>query len=163
MNIFISSDLHLGHKNAVKWREGFNSSAHHDAVILQNHIEILDKRKIWICCGDVAFTKEALESLKQIVCHKKILILGNHCTERGLTVVDFMEVFDEIHGLKSGTYNGKKYWLSHAPIHPNELRGKVNIHGHSHKDVMGDDRYINVCLEHTNYRPVYIGDLLKCT
>lgn len=45
MNIFISSDLHLGHKNAVKWREGFNSPDHHDSVILQNHIEVLDKRK----------------------------------------------------------------------------------------------------------------------
>lgn len=54
----------------------------------------------------------------------------------------------------------KKSWLSHAPIHPAELRGKINIHGHVHDATITDEnglpdlRYFNVSLENTGGRPI---------
>lgn len=71
-------------------------------------------------------------------------------------------MFDSIHSM----VNYKGFWLTHAPIHPCELRGKRNIHGHVHdnsvKRGMGlDERYINACLEVNNFKPVKFQDILK--
>ena len=57
----------------------------------------------------------------------------------------------------------KGAWLSHAPIHPAELRGKINIHGHVHYanvlDETGklDNRYFNVSLENTGGCPIALN------
>ena len=48
----------------------------------------------------------------------------------------------------------KGFWLSHCPIHPNELRDKPNIHGHVHQKTIKDRRYINVCVEALNGTPI---------
>ena len=79
--VMVSSDLHLGHRNVTRWRKNFASVEEHDAHIIRTHVENLTKRDIWVCLGDVCFDKEKLHLLKQINCEKKILILGNHCTE----------------------------------------------------------------------------------
>ncbi|MGL5564257.1 MAG: hypothetical protein ACRDC4_00820 [Plesiomonas sp.] len=161
---YFSSDWHLGHKNILRWRPQFKSIGEHDNLIIDNHKKILTKRDILIVCGDVAFTKESLNRITEIQCAKKILILGNHCTEgRGdITLEDLMYVFDEIHSMKKGSYQKVGFWITHCPMHPSELRGKpFNIHGHTHSVVIDDPQYINVCLEQTNYEPVWVEDLLK--
>lgn len=84
-----------------------------------------------------------------------MLILGNHDTDRKLSINDLVYVYDEIHSL----YKHKEFWLSHAPIHSDELRGKINIHGHTHEHCIDDDRYINVCVEQF-HKPVSI-DVLR--
>jgi calcineurin-like phosphoesterase family protein len=81
-----------------------------------------------------------LPLLRNIKAEKKVLVLGNHDI---LTTQEYLSVFDEVQGLV------KKYgmWISHAPVHPNELRGKYNVHGHVHYASIEDDRYFNVCPE----------------
>lgn len=82
---------------------------------------------------------------------KKILICGNHDLDRQVNKMsDLVEVYDDVYSL----HKYKGYWLSHAPIHPDELRGKNNIHGHTHRHLMTDqegevdDRYINCCMDY---------------
>ncbi len=88
----------------------------------------------------------------------KAVITGN-CTTPKIKMKHLVDVYDKVFSLLS--YKG--HWLSHAPIHPMELRGKKNIHGHCHpylmtKEVYGetvvDDRYINVCVEYVGYTPI---------
>ena len=81
------------------------------------------------------------------------LILGNHDTDNAYRLANvgrMVEMFDAVHGLKS-QYG---FWISHAPMHPAELRGKPNIHGHVHFATVPDDNYINVCCENVDYRPI---------
>lgn len=155
----VSSDLHIGHRNVVKWRPNFSSVEEHDEYIINSHIRNIDKRDVWVCLGDVCFDRDKLHLLNQINCEKKVLILGNHCTEH-LSIMDLLEVFDEIHSMKKGSYKGVRYWLSHAPIHPEELRERINIHGHCHERCIDGSQYLNACLEHTNYEPIWMEDLL---
>ncbi len=54
----------------------------------------------------------------------------------------------------------KNFWLSHAPVHPGELSGKKNLHGHTHFELMGDPRYINVCVEYAK-SPVRLEDIMS--
>jgi calcineurin-like phosphoesterase family protein len=82
----------------------------------------------------------------------KHLILGNHDE---FTLETYKPYFNKIHGFVR--YKGM--WLSHAPIHPQELRGKVNVHGHNHKNVIPDERYICVSVEQVNGKPKSLDEI----
>lgn len=123
--VYFLSDLHLGHKNICKFRPGFTSVEEHNALIKENYHKRVTKRDTVYFLGDVAFDAESLADVKTWAGAKKILIAGNHCLDH-FSMKDLVEAYDEVYSLKKY----KEFWLSHAPIHPDELRGKINIHGH---------------------------------
>ena len=57
-------------------------------------------------------------------------------------------------------YSHKNMWISHYPIHPQELRSRIlSVHGHLHNDIIKIDgkpdyRYFNVNLDNNNFKPV---------
>ena len=52
-------------------------------------------------------------------------------------------------------------WISHAPIHPKELRDKfLNVHGHLHQHSLNDPHYFNVNIDANDYEFVEL-DALK--
>ena len=82
--------------------------------------------------------------------------MGNHENQFGeFRTEQLWDVFTKVHAL----HTRKGCWLSHAPIHPEELRGKFNIHGHVHDNTLQDPRYANVSLENCNYTPVDFQDI----
>lgn len=92
----------------------------------------------------------------------KYLVRGNHDTK--FTTEEWLKHFKRVESLVS--YKG--YWLSHAPIHPYELRGKGNIHGHVHQNSIldydsgapeWDRRYINVCVEAVRETPISFDNI----
>lgn len=160
----ITSDLHLGHNNIHKFRDGFCSAEHHHDVMFENLAMNIKKRDSLILLGDIAFDKYWLNEIKKIKCVKKTLILGNHDTENGIKFSDFAGVYDEVHSL----YARRNVWFSHCPIHSHQFRGKIlNIHGHLHGKLVRtelfdkDDRYLNACVEHTKYMPISFADLIE--
>lgn len=152
---YFMGDAHLGHKNIHTYR-GMESSEEHDALIKENYHSVVSKRDHVIFMGDTCFTKAALDELATWPAQKKTLILGNHDLERDVTMRDLLAVYDSIHGFKK--YKG--FWLSHAPIHPDELRGKCNIHGHVHSKSVNDHRYYNTSMENIDMKPISI-DVLR--
>jgi calcineurin-like phosphoesterase family protein len=149
-NVHFLGDLHLDHKNVCKFRDTFESVTHHNDVIKDNYHKVVTKRDKVFFMGDVAFSKESLQDLKSWSADRKVLILGNHDLERGVTMKELCDVYDEIYSL----YKYKEFWLSHAPIHQLELRGKFNIHGHVHYKSIPCGEYINVSMENINYTPI---------
>ena len=156
-NVWFLSDLHGGHKNICKFRTEFSSEEEHWNVIKENYHSVVTKRDHVYFLGDVCFTQERLDDLATWTAEKKILILGNHCSSEKIHIRELVKVFDDIHSL----FKYKGMWLSHAPLHPDELRGKVNVHGNCHYHQVGDPRYLNVCLEHTNYKPISLESVKK--
>lgn len=172
----ITSDLHLGHKNAYKWRTQFDSPEHHDEYIFERLASNVNKRDTLVIVGDAAFTEFWNEQIGLIKCKKKVLIPGNHCTEY-VHMSKLVESYDQIHAL----WSKKNCWFSHCPIHYQEMRGKIlNIHGHLHANQVWkegweldehniaigekcelDTRYFNVCLEHTDYKPIDFQEIKK--
>ena len=153
---YFTSDWHLGHKNISKYRTKFKTMQENDEHFINEFNKIIKKRDAVFFLGDIAFDEEALEKLKLLNhCHKKILYLGNHDY---LHAEKYLEVFDEVYGIRSY----KSYWLSHCPIHPQELRNrKGNIHGHLHDSVLEDPdhRYFDVSPEKNNYSLVDYEDI----
>lgn len=153
--IYLLSDLHLGHKNITSFRPQFTSAEEHDEYILEG-LSRLSKYDTLILPGDIAFTEEAAARLGTLRCNLE-LYLGNHDYTANLLSKFLRKGKYIIHGFQSR----KGYWLGHYPIHPQEMRNRRgNIHGHLHcahitdEDGIPDSRYINVCCEYTDYKPI---------
>jgi calcineurin-like phosphoesterase family protein len=173
-NVYFISDLHLGHEGALKWARDFREGKdihEHDQILMDKINSVVTKRDTLYVLGDVTFRNNHLFYMHQIPC-RMILVRGNH---DNLSTKEYLSVFDEVHGLIK--YKG--FWLSHAPIHPHELRGSKNIHGHVHihgvmnkprqgTDVlppeiardMWDRNYISVCAEAYNGYPIPFQDII---
>lgn len=154
-NVWFCSDLHLDHENIAKFRKHVSSPKHNEELIFAAWESYVKKKDIVWVLGDACFSKASLERLGKLKGIKR-LVRGNH--DNYCTTQELLEVFQEVEGLVR--YKG--FWLSHAPVHPDELRGKVNLHGHVHYETvvrevydkdgdverrMTDPRYLNCCVE----------------
>lgn len=156
---YFLSDLHLDHQGITKFRSGFESTEHHNAVIKENYHKVVRPNDTVIFGGDVAFSPVAIQDLKSWS-GTKHLVLGNHdhseYKKRGVSLDMLREVFgDNIFGF----YRKYGYWLSHCPIHSDELRGRMNVHGHLHSNLIDDPRYLNICMEHIDYTPISLEQI----
>ena len=147
------SDLHLGHKSILKFsptRGGTDVQSHSEWIVYQWNSVVKRNDYVWVL-GDVCFDKMHMHYLKQLR-GQKVMLWGNHDK---FSLNRYHEYFHLVYGFRS-KYG---YWISHPPIHPNELRNRNNIHGHVHmNNVMDagviDPRYVNVCVEAIDGQPI---------
>ena len=164
-NVFFISDLHLGHKNILKFsptRGGTDMQSHSEWLVDQWNSVVTKQDLVWVL-GDVCFDIKHMAYLKKMR-GTKHLILGNHDL---FSLQVYSEYFNKIHGFKKY----KNVWLSHAPIHAGSLRGIANIHGHLHQgkvtmfnlqgELVLDPRYHNVSVEQLNGVPVSLERLFE--
>ncbi|SOK58536.1 Phosphoesterase [Yersinia phage fHe-Yen9-04] len=135
------ADTHMGHRNIWKFRPVFESTLHNDLYFQYVLAEICTKRDSMFFLGDILFDEKYLPFIKELP-GTKILVLGNHCTEY-ISTKKLCDAFDEVHSM----IRYKEFWLTHAPIHPDELREKKNIHGHVHTESINDFNYLNVSVD----------------
>ena len=152
--VFFISDLHFGHRNICKYRPQFKNPAEHDEFIVSNWNEVVNKQKyiVWVL-GDFCI-KNKLYDFDRLISRLNgniNLITGNHC---------WMPAYKHNKiNLMPGLVSKYGFWLSHCPIHTEELRGKKNIHGHVHNKTLDDERYINVCVENVDYKPINLDEI----
>ncbi|AQW88789.1 putative serine/threonine protein phosphatase [Erwinia phage pEa_SNUABM_50] len=135
------ADTHMGHKNIWKYRPVFESTLHNDLYFQYILSEVCTKRDTMFFLGDILFDEKYLPFIKELP-GTKILVLGNHCTEM-ISASKLCEAFDEVHAM----IRYKEFWLTHAPLHVDELRMKKNIHGHVHTESVNDLNYLNVSVD----------------
>lgn len=150
-NVYFAGDLHFGHIGITKFRN-VKSEEEHREMIIENFNRVLGKRDTLWLMGDIAFTADMIKEIERIKCGNKYLVLGNHDYKN---VRLWLSVVNDVFGITKQ----KGLWLSHAPIHPEELRGKVNVHGHVHYATVQDDRYVNASLENTGFMPVSLNQI----
>lgn len=138
--VWITSDLHLGHKNVGKFRDNINNTDDNTKWITDFWEANVNKRDTVICLGDTAFTEEAIDIIANLPGYKK-QYGGNH---DDAPVASYMRAFSVIRGCEKYRKLG---WLSHFPLHPDELRGHFSIHGHVHYQSIDDYRYFNACCD----------------
>lgn len=155
-NVFFAGDLHLGHRNVHKFRTQFQAEEEHFHFVKERYHSVVGKRDKVYFMGDTAFTPERLADLATWYGERKVLICGNHDLDN-LSMKDLVGVYDEIYAF----CRYKQYWLSHCPIHPDELRGRLNIHGHTHDYSIDDGRYLNTSLEKIDMTPIDLHQVEK--
>ena len=121
--VYFIGDLHLGHKNIQKYRDISSEEEQYEILKDKWHSVVTKRDKVFVL-GDACFTYNRLIDFSGWI-GDKVLICGNHDTDK----LSMKQIVD------SGTYSNiysllkyKEFWLSHCPLHCNELRGKKNIH-----------------------------------
>lgn len=155
-NVFFTSDWHLDHKNVLNFLSDdgervrpFTSIDEHNETLLDNYLKVVKPADTVYFLGDVSFSFRGLELIKNLP-GNKYLVRGNHDK---YSITKYVEVFADVLGIV--TY--KEFWLSHCPIHPDEMRNRTaNIHGHTHHNMIQDHRYFNVCPEVNNFEPIHL-------
>jgi calcineurin-like phosphoesterase family protein len=153
VNHYVISDTHFGHSGILKHREEFKSISEHDDTICNNILNTVEQNDFLWILGDIAFNKKSFnQTIVPLANHYKNIniLLGNHDTDGSILVKDYIDIGIKVHGM----LKFRNSWLTHSPMHPNELRDHINIHGHVHKQSIDDPRYINVSCEVIAYKPV---------
>lgn len=152
-DVWFCSDLHFGHKNIGRFREpcGVSSEVENREKIKDDWNSNVTKKGIVYVLGDACFTMDTVEEFGALP-GRKILVRGNH---DNLDTQVYLKYFESVEGI----LKYKEFWMTHAPIHPNELRGRVNLHGHVHFSTLEDPRYYNCCPE--NLWPRYKRALIS--
>lgn len=121
-----------------------------------------DQDRVYIL-GDVAFTVADIRRTVSRLNGRKVLIPGNHEPKK---MKEYIDLFDDVRGY----VQRQGFIMSHIPIHPGSLsRWKLNIHGHTHSNRVeeegypgsADPRYLSVCVEQTNFRPIELDTIIK--
>ena len=167
---FVYSDPHFGHANICKFTNGDGSKLrpwddvdHMNEDLIRWYNEIVSPEDRVYILGDVAFTVTNIRKYVGRMNGRKILIPGNHEPKK---MAQYIDLFDDVRG-----YVQRQGWImSHIPIHPGSLsRWKLNIHGHTHNNRVeeegysgsADPRYLCVCVEQTNFRPIELDGIIK--
>lgn len=131
----------------------------HDDYII-NKILALGKRDILYVIGDFLFDgdhyEEYIERLSKKNCRIKV-VMGNHDSLRLYS--EPKELFE----IQLALYQKKNIWISHAPIHPCEMRDRLgNVHGHLHLEKVQKDIYMRSMTDRDGEmfgNPVQVQDL----
>lgn len=174
-------DLHLGHKNIITFDDNngkkirpFKTLEEHDETLIDNINKLVNPKDRLYMLGDVVINRKALPMLSRINGRKK-LIKGNHDIFK---LKDYTPYFEDISAYR--IYKDAGIICSHIPVHTSQLefRFKLNVHGHTHSnnvqktvtaysgigecdDEVDDTRYLNICPEHTDFKPVNFDWLVK--
>lgn len=166
-NIWFTSDSHFFHENILKFTDNAGArirpaystvdEMNWDMVERWNAV-VKPQDKVWHL-GDVAFkTTERAEALDDLLGklhgHKRMLV-GNH---DNLKSPALLRHFEKIELWKGFSKEG--FTCSHIPLRLDSLRdGTVNVHGHTHQNLMPERGYVNVCVETRNFTPVHMDEI----
>ncbi len=159
MNNYFCADLHLDQPSIIKFRNQFTDHKEHDLFLKENYHKVVRPKDFVNMVGDVCMSPAAIEELRTWDGIKSIY-LGNHDNaefkKRGVSLEMLQSVFeDRIYGFarKHG------FWVSHCPIAEEELRGRINLHGHVHNKTIQKFGYLNLSMENINYKPISLDKI----
>ena len=148
MTTWITSDLHFGHTNIMKFcpqsRARFNNDVDYmnEQMIREWNETIAPEDTVYIL-GDVAFlpADKAVKIMRRLN-GNKILIEGNH-DRKLLNDPVFRNCFAEVHPYLCITYEKTRVIMFHYPIAEWDQmhRGAVHFHGHLHGNVSGMEKF----------------------
>lgn len=168
-DVWFISDTHFFHENILKFvdKTGARIRAEFASVDEMNwamvdrwNAVVKPQDKVWHL-GDVAFktTEKAAELdnlLGKLHGHKRMLV-GNHDNLKSQAIMRHFEKVELWKGFKA-----EGFTCSHIPLRLDSLRdGTVNVHGHTHQNLMVEPGYVNVCVEVRGYTPMHLDELAK--
>ena len=145
---FFISDLHLGHRNIIKFEamhRPYATIEEHDVALCEAwNRTVTNRDTVWVL-GDFAFNRSGMG--RALGCGlrgaSKRLVLGNHDQLSSQAYLDFG--FNKLYGCAPF---GKHTVLTHAPQHLHEIdRWAINLHGHMHSKDSPTPRHFNVSVE----------------
>lgn len=162
---WVISDTHFFHENIIQYcgRPFANAELMNECMLdywnesvkPQDHVYHLGD----VACGYGGDDK-VLGNLLRRLNGKKRLIVGNHDNLKSVALQTHFQKIEMWYGF----WWEKKYGITftHVPYLRQHLRdGIVNGHGHIHTNLSPEPWHLNFCVEHTNYRPTNLDEVLS--
>ena len=154
--IFLVSDLHLDHKNIIKYcNRPFKDVHEMNYWLIKNWNSTVRKKDTVYFLGDFALSRNNRQRVQNLIHSlngRKIFIKGNH--DR------FIKSYHHFI-LK---YKGKYFYLVHNPVEiPTTWKGWA-IFGHTHnkgKLIDKENKRINVSTELIGYKPISMIEIIR--
>ena len=150
-NIFMSSDLHLNHKNIIRYCDRpFKNVNDMNNTLVSNWNKMINPHDTVYYLGDLSFRNHT-EYWKSLLNGRIIYIKGNHDRFRA-------------YPYKFIIYADMDFFLTHNP--QNKISNQIwTIHGHSHNNphhplINHEDKTINVSCDVTNYTPINMDSII---
>lgn len=189
-NIWMWSDLHLGHENMYKFLNedgtklrNWETMEEAEEYMVQEYNKLVKPQDTVYFLGDISSKNTVADKFfKNIVKSRRVLICGNHDNRLGAKF--WLKHFDDLRGCYnlSQSEDRTNYLLTHIPVH-SDSKGKFKrcIHGHIHSqqvrkkfpivDEYGypstaselDPWYKNVSVEVIGYRPLNFDEIVEET
>ena len=155
------SDTHFFHENIIQYcgRPFANADLMNENLVANWNKVVGEHDYVyhlgdWFVGGNDRQRNEILWSLNG----KIRFIVGNH-DEALLKRKSSLNRFEKIMYWKGFAENN--FTATHVPHELKRLRdGAFNVHGHIHNNMEDDLHYINVCVEHRDYTPVHMDQIL---
>lgn len=170
--VLVTSDLHIGHNNVIKYsNRPFSDAKEMDAALIENWNRVVNYGDIVINVGDFAFSNErrVIEVLSQLN-GQQHFVYGNHdrvmkrpkvqeyCkqTKKILTFSDTLEF----------KYKGTFVFVSHYAhrVWNRHHYGSVHLYGHSHGTLPSMGRSMDVGVDSTEmgtqYEPLELDKVI---
>lgn len=154
--IFLSSDLHLDHKNIIKYCDRPFKDVHEmNYTLIKNWNKTVRKEDIVYFLGDFTMNRVPRQRVIKFIRSlngKKIFVRGNHDK--------FLKSYK--HFILN--YKGESFYLVHSPWEiPSDWKGWA-IFGHTHNKgsfIDYKNKRINVSTEQTGYKPISINKIIQ--
>lgn len=178
MTVFVTSDIHLNHRNILKYcphRGGPEVTdelvSKMNETIISNWNSLITSDDEVYVIGDVAMGQiiHAPKLIRRLN-GKKYLILGNHDKKLAKDInadpslSDLFVWIDKYHEM-SYTHNGTKYFItmSHYPMHSwnQQHQGSIMLHGHLHGTPHGiPGRIMDIGIDTNDLYPYLMDDVI---
>lgn len=153
--LWVISDLHLNHKNIIKYCDRpFESIEVMNEEIIKRWNSTISKQDRVFCLGDFCLSgKNKVIELGNKLNGRKTLLLGNHDT---CSVKTYYEAgFDYVYKYPF-VYEGVLF--SHEPISTINL---FNVHGHTHFLNIYDGWHFNVSADVLDFKPILFSEIQR--
>ncbi|MDO8871999.1 MAG: metallophosphoesterase family protein [Methanoregula sp.] len=167
-NIYLISDLHLNHRNIIKYcHRPFSSVEEMNKEMARRWNRTVNKNDIVYFLGDL----DTKDSIGYWIAHlngRKTFIEGNHDVVKNK---DGAVIYHKIKGAvpyETLNYRGYSFYLVHDPHEIPDHWKDWAIYGHKHNNdiskfpfIDGENKRINVSVEVIDFRPLNIDKLIE--
>lgn len=156
---YFLADPHWGQESIIDFKDDQGNKIrpyNWESLLFENWKKVRPQDRVYIL-GDVVIRKEGFRILERLP-GKKYLICGNHDI---FGAKEYLKYFKDVRAYKMMPEYGIIF--SHIPVHPDCLQGKFkfNVSGHIHHRKINDRRYLNICVEQTNYDLWSLEEILE--
>lgn len=156
--IWFTADTHFGHAAVIDYcKRPFADVGEMDAALVARWNDVVAPTDDVWHLGDVAFRSNPARYLDAL--HGRIhVILGNHDDEKKLAKTRAAWV-GEVKYLRA---DGHRFYLSHYAHRTwrNSVHGAFHLYGHSHGDLPGLGRSMDVGVDANDYRPISLAEVV---
>jgi len=147
--IFLVSDTHFNHPSIISFAgRPFNSCEEMNNKLIDRWNQVVSQQDTVIHLGDFGFGRRQNEEIREQLNGVVILLKGSHdsANYRGIINVRRRIIYEDL-------------VMTHCPLYEQTPEGFRNVHGHLHQKF--NPLGINICVEHTNYYPIPLDDVLS--